>query len=91
MKRIVHQILDSIRNEPDKWSPSTRFGTNWDAITKDGVTIDGVGNTAILSMVNILIDKVDFATSYIERYRLEKAVLNWYQNCPMEKLNPEKS
>lgn len=80
MKKAIQQILESINNEPEKWTPCTYY-SNWDAIKKDGVLVGGSGNTKMLSIINVKIDNINFEVNWLEKYYLEKAVLNFYKHC----------
>ena len=83
MRQVIKQILHSISTEPDKWEPYSCL-CSWDGIKKDDVKVGGVGNTKILSIIRVQVKDIPFTTSWIENYRLEKAVMKWYQSCDIE-------
>lgn len=87
MKKIVQQIIQSINNKPEHWIPCS-FYTGWDAVKKEGVIVGGTGNTKLLSIINVKINNTDFPLNTIEKYYLEKAVLNFYKNCDINRLIP---
>lgn len=86
MKKVIKQILASIQNEPEAWKATHHSISRWDGIEKDGVIVDMIGNTKLLSIVHVKVNDARFETNCVERYYLEKAVLNWYKHCDLNML-----
>ena len=82
MKKAVTQILNSIKTEPHLWSPRKGY-SKWNIIGKDRVIIKGIGNTKSLSVLDVIIDGHGFDISWWERYQLEKALVNFLNNCDL--------
>ena len=89
MKRVVKQLLNSLATEPEKWGAVSGYA-DWSAISKDNVLLRGVGNTKILSILHVEITGAEFIINWLERYRLEGAVLKWYAECDINKLSGDK-
>jgi hypothetical protein len=81
MSKFVDEILKDIRENKNNWIKCD----NGAGIKKDNIYICQHGNTALLSVVHILINEVDMPLTYMDKWRLEKAVGWWYKNIDLQR------
>lgn len=81
MSKFVDEILKDIKENKNSWVKCS-YGTG---IKKDTIVVDNYGNSALLSIVHVLINNQDMPLTYMDRYRLEKAVGWWYRNIDLER------
>lgn len=70
-----------MRDNPLSW-----YDVNGSGIKSGSITILGHGNSKILSIIHVFIQEKDMLTTWCDRYRLEKAISEWYKNIPLEHL-----
>jgi hypothetical protein len=81
MSKFVDELLKQIYNEKDTWKKYA----NGTGIEKSNIKIYNFGNTKILSVVSIDIEGQDMPLTYMDRYKLEKAIGWWYKNISLER------
>jgi len=83
MSKIADELLTDIKSNPDSWRNYKGYG-----IQKDSIIICGYGNSALLSIIDIEINGNDIpALEYMDKYRLEKAITNWYRIVGLKTLS----
>lgn len=84
--KLVEQILKDVKENPETWEPQASYAKIWwNGIKKDNVVIRGFGNTRVFSVIEVYINGVEIeGVSYLNRWRLEAAVLWWYSKVPLE-------
>lgn len=79
MSKFVSEIIDSIKNEPTSWKDYKGFGCQ-----KEDIIVYGYGNTRVLSTCGVKINDKTMPLTYIDKYRLDKAVSNWYKTVSLK-------
>ena len=85
MSKFVNEILESIKNTPKDWTVVKTNGY-FTGIENGSIVITEHGNSAILSIINVEINGVRIPTTYIDLFRLEKAITKWCKTQPTEQL-----
>jgi len=85
MSKFVDEILDSIKTNPKDWTVVKTRGY-FTGIEKDNIIISQHGNSAILSIINVEINGVRIPTTYIDLFRLERAITKWCKTQSIEQL-----
>lgn len=80
---FVKEIIEDIKLHKRNWQ-KTSCGTG---ISNHSMRIDSVGNSAILSICNLYIGETHMPLTYLDKYKLEKAVNWWYKNINLASLN----
>ena len=81
MSKFIEEIIKDLKDNPETWR-DVKGG----CIEKDEILISCFGNTRVLSVISVFINGQDIPTSYIDRWRLEVAVNNWYKTIPLDVL-----
>jgi len=83
MSKFVDEILEDIKTNKNSWAKYEGYkGTG---LQKPNIIIGNYGNSAILSIAQIYIDDKCMPMTYMDRWRLEKAVGWWYRNIDLER------
>ena len=82
MSKFVDEIIDDIKSNPDSWRDQIGYG-----IKKDRIIITGHGNSAILSVIDVYVNNKQITRTYIDAFRLEKAVSWWYKNVSLKTIS----
>lgn len=77
MSVFVDQIVASIRQYPVKWKLNNR------GLACGPLVVSGVGNTKLLSVAHVRIDGRDMPLTYVDKWRVEAAVLWWHENVSL--------
>lgn len=86
MSQFVKEILNDIYQRKDTWE-KTQKGYVYDtAIKKANIVVGDIGNCILLSVAEVWIDEVRIPVTYIDRIRLERAVIWWYKNVSVFRL-----
>ena len=75
--KAVKEIIDYIESKKFQWC-KTDCGTGI-YNTVYNIRINMVGNSAILSICNLYINDVQIPITYMDKFRLERAVNKWYK------------
>jgi hypothetical protein len=78
MSNYVKEILKDLKNNPETFQDY-----NGQGVQKKRLVLAGFGNTAILSIVSIFINGKSIPTSYLDRFKIEIAIRNWYRTVPL--------
>lgn len=81
MSVVIDELVKDIRNNPSSYTPKMEA---FHGLKKEGVEIKLCGNTCLLSICNVYINGEPFPTTYIDRWKVEKAVSWWYRNMRAE-------
>ena len=81
MSKYVDEILEDLKNKPETFKDYNGFG-----VQRDNLIISGYGNTRVLSCIRVHINDKWIPSSYIDGWRLEVAIKNWYKNSPLKRL-----
>lgn len=81
MSKYVDDILQDIKENPLAWSKAMG------GVKKDNILITGMGNTALLSIVDIHIDGQYVPASYYDLFKIERAINKWYRSVPLTHLS----
>ncbi len=81
MSKFVDEILQDIKDNPNTF---TDIGGN--GIKKDNIEISGYGNTRVLSIIHVFINNKDIPKSWLDNWRLEVAVQQWYRTVSLDTL-----
>jgi len=75
MSKIAEELLKDIESNPDSWANHDGHG-----IKKGNVIISQYGNSALLSIIDVEINRKEVrALTYMDKYKLEKAITKWYR------------
>ena len=85
MSVLGSEILEDIKNMPELWS-KYYFGASFYGVQKGDIVVSGYGNSAILSIIDIYIDGKAVPSSYMDKFRLEKAIGKWLKNVTLKQL-----
>ena len=78
MSNYINQILKDIEHDPTSFRDYQGCG-----IEKGNIVISQYGNTRLLSIIDVHINGKRIPTSYIDKWRLETAIKNWYETIPL--------
>lgn len=84
MSKFVDEILEDIKTNKNSWAKNH----SWEkgkGIRKKNIIIGFYGNSAIFSIIDVYIDNQSMPLTYLDRWRLEKAVTWWYKNIDLER------
>lgn len=81
MSKFVNEIIESIRNEPTSWKDYKACG-----VEKGNIIVYGFGNSKLLSICSVVLNGKEMPTNYMDRWRLEKVIGEWYRNAKLETL-----
>ena len=81
MSKFVNEILEDIKNEPTTWKDYRGWG-----VEKGNIQIYGYGNTKLLSICSVKINDKEMPVTYMDRWRMEKVVGEWYKNMELKTL-----
>jgi len=82
MSTYVNEILKDLKDNPDTFKDYKGIG-----IEKGNIIVRGYGNTRSFSLIDVLINGKNIPTSYIDLWRLEGAIKNWYRTVSLEVLS----
>lgn len=85
MSKYVKSIVDSINKYPESYyhDEIPIFGKA--LLSKDKrIRIWGHGNSALLSIISLRINGKSIKMSYMDKYRLERALNRWYKNASLQ-------
>ena len=81
MSKYVNELIEDIKTNPTSWRDFKGCG-----IQKDNIIIYNYGNSKYLSVICVSINSEDMPTSYIDLWRLEVTIKNWYRNISLNTL-----
>lgn len=87
--KYVQEILEDIKNNPTNWKHKDRHSREIETSNLGGkkILITSIGNFALLSIIDVIInDNIVPATTYTDRYKLEKAYYKWCENINIHSL-----
>lgn len=79
MSKFIDEIIDDIKSNPLEWRDYRGNG-----IRKDEIIICGFGNSPLLSVIDVNINGKNIPTSYLDLWRLEVTIKNWYRTIPLK-------
>lgn len=82
MSNYIKEILQDLANNPETFKDYLGEG-----VTKGNITITNYGNTRMLSVIRVYINKKQIPTSYIDLWRLETALTKWYRTVSLKVLS----
>ena len=83
MSKYISQLIEDIKTNPNSWRDYDGRGIKKDLpISKPGsnIIIHGYGNTRLLSVIEVVINGNEIPISYIDRWKLEVTIKEWYKN-----------
>lgn len=84
MSKYVSKIIKSIKHNPNNWTKHDNgCGIKHKTLN---IKITDVGNSAILSVSKVYIDDCEVIVTYMDCFRLERAVNWWYKNIGLTKI-----
>ena len=84
MLKSISEVISDIYNNPEAWLPFAKNG-EYTGIQKDNIKICYMGNTKLLSVIKIYFSGNMLPSSFLDKYRLEKACLWWFKKAPKSK------
>jgi hypothetical protein len=85
MSKFVDEIIQDLKN-----NPKTFFDCRGVGVKKENIAVIGYGNTRVLSIIDVLVNGESIPTSYMDKWRLEVAIKNWYRNADLSTLSKTK-
>lgn len=82
MSKFVKEIIEDL-----KYNPETFKDYKGQGVEKGNIIIKDYGNTRVLSVVDFIINGQDMPTTYIDRWKLEVAIQNWYASVSLKVLS----
>ena len=82
MSKFVNEIIKDLKENPQTFKDYHGYG-----VQKDNVIVYNYGNTRVLSVISVSVNGKDIPTSYIDNWRLEVAIKNWYKTVPLSVLS----
>lgn len=84
MSKFVDEIIKDLKENPHTFKDYHGIG-----VQKGNIIVYNYGNTPLLSVISVSINKKDIPTSYMDNWRLEVAVKNWYRTVSLSVLAVE--
>lgn len=81
MSEFVNEILENIKNEPTTWRDYDAYG-----VQKGNIKIYGFGNSKLLSICSVKINGKEMPVTYMDRWRMEKIIDEWYRTVKLKTL-----
>lgn len=78
MSQFVKEIIKDLTENPKTFSDYNGYG-----VSKGRTRVYGYGNTRLLSIIRVEMNGKVIPTSYIDNWRLEVAIKNWYRTVPL--------
>lgn len=75
MSKYVNEIIKDLKENPESFYDYKGRG-----LTKGNLKITGYGNTSLLSVIWLYINGKDMPITYIDKWKLESAIRNWYRS-----------
>ncbi len=85
MSKFVDEIIKDLKDNPKDYKVNNRSG-----IEKREVEINSCGNIRAMSLIHILINDKEMITTYIDRWKLEVAISEWYRTIDLKTLINQK-
>ena len=82
MSKYVNEILTDLKENPQTFKDYCGRG-----VQKENVIIYNYGNTRVFSVISVSVNGKVIPTSYIDNWRLEVAIKNWYATVPLSVLS----
>jgi hypothetical protein len=82
MSTFVNEIIKDLKENPQTFKDYNGYG-----VQKDNVIVYNYGNTRVLSIVRVSVNGKDIPTSYMDKWRLEVVIKNWYKTVPLSVLS----
>jgi len=79
MSKYVDEIIKDLKANPKSYLDYKGCG-----VKNDNIIIDNYGNTRLLSVIWLYINLKPMPITYMDKWRLEVAVKNWYKNASLE-------
>lgn len=81
MSLFVDKIIKDIKENPLSW-------TDWGGIgcANGNILVCNYGNTRVLSVISVLINSKEMPLTYLDRWKLEVTVGEWYKSVPLKQL-----
>ena len=86
MSNYINEILKSIKTNHTDWTVVKKYGY-FTGIENGNIEITQHGNSAILSIIKVSISGVNIPTTYIDLFRLEKAITKWCKTQSLDQLS----
>lgn len=81
MSKFANQILQDIKTNPNNWYKIPH------GISNGSIKIDCIGNTKLLSILDISVNGKDIPTTWLDRYRIEGVFYWWCENVDLNHLS----
>ncbi len=81
MSKFVDQIIEELKTQPQSFKDYKGRG-----VQKNNLVVRGFGNSAHLSIIHVELSGVDMPLTYFDKFRLERAISNWYETIPLDVL-----
>jgi len=78
MSKFVDEILTDLRR-----NPNTFLDYKGEGVIKDNIIICNYGAGKWLSSIIVVVNDKIIPTTYMDNYRLEVAIKNWYKTVPL--------
>lgn len=89
MSKLLDSILSSLEDEVEEWAPvKSKYGKYF-GVEKGEIEIVDYGNGVWTSIIELLLRGARIQLLEKEKRKLERAVVNWYQNAPLKLFTPE--
>lgn len=82
MSKFIDEIVYSIRENSSEWCDNDGCG-----VKKGNIEVSLYGNSAMLSIINVWINGKTVPTTWLDRFKLEKAISFWYRNVPLSTIS----
>ncbi len=79
MSKFVNEIINDLKSNPTMWKDYCGCGC-----IKNNIRIDGYGNTRALSTTSVYINNKRMPTTYVDNWKLEVAINNWYRTISLQ-------
>ena len=88
-KAAVKEVIKDMEVYPKEWGTLASAAGIYESIIKNNVLVTGYGNTKIFSVISLCIGTKEVQLSWFEKYKLEKAIVAWYEQASVEDLGGE--
>lgn len=82
MSSYINEIVNDIKVNPTQWKHYKGRG-----LQKDNIIISGFGNSKLLSICMVEINGTQMPTTYIDCWKLEAIVGEWYRTVNLKTIS----
>lgn len=82
MSKFVNEILIELKQTPESFKDY-----NGEGVQKNNIIVYQYSNSRVFSLIEVSVNNKNIPLSYIDRWRLESGIKNWYRTVSLKTLS----